>query len=175
MFRQARFTTGAPHDEEESPDDPDAPVIGETDADYEPEEADQSNPTAPHSELDLRTLIHWRDALTNSAKNKWKFNKAVEHLSWKELEHLKALQADATDVIKEWKYHGISHAEQPELANDFAKTFPGGAWYFTRLATMWNISGAGDFVRPTGPGSDRNFQTPTLAFHSTSVENCQNR
>ena len=73
---------------------------------------------------------------------------------------MKALQADATDVVKEWKSHGISHAEQPELASDFARTFPGGAWYFTRLVSIL-----------TAEGAMRSFDVPTLAFHSTSVEN----
>jgi len=39
------------------------------------------------------------------------------------------------------------------------------------LASMWKTTGPGEFVTPSGPGSDRDFETPTMAFHSTSVDN----
>ena len=67
---QARFTVGAPRDQAECPDDPNAPVIGETDADHEPVEPERPNSTAPHSELDLSELIHWRDAFSNGDAHK---------------------------------------------------------------------------------------------------------
>ena len=124
---QARFTVGAPRDQAESqmPDDLNAPVIGETDADHEPAEPERPDSTAPHSELDLSTLIHWRDAFTNGDANKWKFRQAVEHISWEKLELLKAISVDATNVMKKWACHGLSHSEAPVLASDFEKTFLG--------------------------------------------------
>jgi hypothetical protein len=79
-------------------------------------------------------------------------------------------KAEASIVVEDWKIHGISHTEQPVPSDDFGKTFPNGAWYYTRLATMWNLA-PGDFMEPQGPGAERQFQVPTTAYHSTSVEN----
>ena len=161
-----------------------APLIGETDLDFEPEEADPNEwtaPTALHSDLDLSTLIHWRQALINTQNNKWRFTQAFDHLNWQQKELLKKAQVDDSVVVKEWQYNGIFHTEKPELSEEFGKTFPNGAWYFTRFATMWNLS-PGDYIRvpptPSSPGTwcipnaDKQvFQVPTRAFHATSVEN----
>ena len=96
---RARFTAGAPDDQI---DEPNAPVIGQTDVDHAPIEPERPNSTAPYSELDLSEMIHWRDGVINHDTNKHLFKNAVEHIGWQKLEAMKAKRMSADYVVQEW-------------------------------------------------------------------------
>ena len=119
----------------------------------------------PHSVLNLSRMIHWRDGTMNTDKQKHLFWNAVEHISWQRLEAMRKQRIKAEYVVEEWARHGLSHAELPTLASDsFMLTPPGGAWYYTYLASMSSSAEDGQIFQP------KDFEVPTLAYHSCSVD-----